>query len=234
LNTTKVFLNCLRCENRNPFRVEEGRRSPYLYVPSSWEEYCKSVSRNRRKYLKSNSQNRLKKASEYSIELIDENSDSNGIFSIIEKISSKSWKNDVGSSISKDERRKSFYRTFTNDGLKKGWVHVWLLKIEGNYVAFEYYLRSRKTYAAIRSDYDKNFAYYHPGENLKIAVLKHMCDDETLDEFDFGGNAAPYKLNWTKKIRKHVNLLIGNRTLLGRSILFSKNYIRPLINVLKS
>ena len=144
------------------------------------------------------------------------------------KISDASWKYDSGSAISQVPPVTRFYRKFTEIALKQDLIVLWFLDINGEKVAFDYYLKDSGRLSGIRSDYDKSYGDYYPGDNIKLELLKQMFADPEMQEFDFGGSDYDYKLRWTSNIRKHINLIIGNKNLKGRGLLFAMNYIKPI------
>jgi len=228
---TKAFLQCL-VENRRgtSFAIEDGRQSPYLDIEGTWEDYLKSQLKKRRNYIKSECINRLtKKTEQHAIIHITDAKDFDNLFSQMLDISSRSWKQESGTAIGQVKSQYLLYKTFTPIALRNGWVEIWMLEINNKKVAFDYHLTLNNIHSLIRSDFDSEFNWYHPGENLKIASLKELFSRGVKSQLDLGGSPAPYKLRWADKIRRHLSITVACKSPRGRSALFLKSTVRPII-----
>jgi CelD/BcsL family acetyltransferase involved in cellulose biosynthesis len=118
---------------------------------------------------------------------------------------------------------------FTPIGLENSWVSLYILEIEGTAVAFEYFLRFNNRYSLIRCDYDRDYSYYSPGNSLRLLALRDMLCFNQQVEYDLGGDAYSYKLEWAERIRPHLTLTVGNKTAKGRIVMMAKNTIIPYV-----
>ena len=228
LNQTKLLQQYFDQHRSFMTHSEPGHQSPYLSTHDSWNGYLESLSRNRRRYLKNRLCKRLEKAESFHIHKATADDDPEELHNWMLKISDASWKYDSGSAISQVPPVTRFYRKFTEIALKQDLIVLWFLDINGEKVAFDYYLKDSGRLSGIRSDYDKSYGDYYPGDNIKLELLKQMFADPEMQEFDFGGSDYDYKLRWTNNIRKHINLIVGNKNLKGRGLLIAMNYIKPI------
>lgn len=229
---TRAFLNYLG-KNNVPCNIAEGLMTPYLDVTGTWDDYLASLSSNRRKFLRGRCLSRMEKAEQHSIECITTAAEFERIYPIMLDISAKSWKGAGGTAIGQVEAAYDFYRYFTPIALENGWAEIWLLMVNNKYAAFEYYFRSKNMIIGSRTEFDEEFGYYHPGENLKIANLKGLFARGRRFQLDFGGDSMPYKLKWTSSIKRHLTITVSRGTLLGKATILWKNTLVPLISRMK-
>ena len=229
IETTDRIVSYLSENHSNGFVKLPSKKSPYIETTGSWEDYLKAQSRNRRRFLKNRIDKKLAECDDYTIELIRSSENYEKIEEAILKISESSWKAETGSSITMVEKQKKFYREFTPLGLDHGWVHIWMMTVNSEPVAFEYYLNHSGSYSGIRSDYDQRFAGFYPGDAIKRDILKFLFASEKHREYDMGGVITPYKMRWTSTVRDHSNIMIGGQSLKGKALVFAMKNIRPLV-----
>jgi CelD/BcsL family acetyltransferase involved in cellulose biosynthesis len=230
LETTRRFMSFLR-EGKSVagIRIEDGLQSPYLLTEGSFENYWKSFPEKRRKYLERMCIRRLEKAGSHEISQIKDSEQFLKFMPTMFEISRKSWKSATDDHIIAESPQGRFYNGFTPIGIDRGLVTLYTIKVDGRLIGFEYLLTCNHEYSLIRCDYDEDFKYYSPGNNLRIAIVRDLFGEDHICEYDLGGDAYPYKLDWCDSIRKHIKVMIGNNTLRGKAIMFAKNKALPFL-----
>jgi len=226
---TKGFLSYLQ-ENQLAHNIADGFQAPYLDISGTWEEHLESMSGKRRRFIRRECIRKLESAEDYSFELITSPADWDRTLKAMLEVSGRSWKADNGTAIGQVQGAIDFYTMFTPVALERDMVRIWLLKINGQYAGFDYYLHWKTSNTGVRSDYDKDFAFYHPGENLKLAILKNLFDEGRLCQFDFGGVPSNYKTKWAREIRRHLTVTVPRGNLLGKAIMLWKNRLAPMFS----
>jgi len=226
---TRDFLAYLD-KHRMVANVSDGFMAPYLDVSGTWDDHLKTMSGKRRRFIRRECIRKLESAEEYSLEYIKTPEEWERVFKAMLHISSRSWKQDIGTAIGQVQGAVDFYTMFTPTALERDMVRIWLLKINGRYAGFDYYLHWKTSNTGVRSDYDKDFAFYHPGENLKLAMLKHLFDKGEPCQFDFGGVPSNYKTKWARQIRRHLTVTVPRGNLLGKAIMLWKNRLSPMFS----
>lgn len=235
IGTTQRYIELLRDRrNKHIFRVddEDALRSPYVLTEGTWEGYLSSLPKKRQKYLTRMCLKRLEKAESFEFLKITTREQFEGFVPTMFDISAESWKASVNRHLKADSPVGKLYINFTPIGLKHNWVAIYVIKVNGETIGFEYLLSCNNKYTLIRCDYKEGHKYYSPGNNLRIAILKDLYSRKHVSEYDFAGSDYPHKLEWTNKIRKHVTITVGNRNLRGKAILFAKNTILPAFSSL--
>ncbi len=206
--------------------MEPGYQSLYLSVEGSWDNYWKSLSRKWRTNFKRYSLERQETVKSFEVNHIRTESEGAEFFPEMFNISKKSWKAPFESHLVPDSPLGRLYSNFTPIGLRQGWIYIPNLKINGSYVGYVYFLHHNGKYVGIRAEFDEDFKSCSPGNNLHLAIIKGLFNSGQICEYDMGPE-APYKKNFCDKIKKHVTILVGNKNIRGRWILFTKNYIMP-------
>jgi CelD/BcsL family acetyltransferase involved in cellulose biosynthesis len=210
-------------------RVVDGRQSPFMAISGTWDDYLASLNSARRGYIKNECIKRLSKAKTHSLYRLHSAQDAENVFVVMYDVSGRSWKEAGGSAIGQLTAMQKFYELYTPVALRLGHIDVWVLEIESVIAGFDCCLTLGNNYSGIRSDYDIQFKYYHPGENLRIAVIKRLFDSGMPGEYDMGGDAALYKTKWATGIRRHLNVSIANNTWRAKGIDFSRHKLKPFL-----
>ncbi len=233
LEVTARFAETLReCKADGSFQIEDGLQSPYMFTQGSFEDYWNSLPDKRRKHLERMSVKRLEKAGDYEISSVRSSKQFQEFMPAMFEISRRSWKSASDDHLQISDPEGRFYSSFTSAGIDLGLVALYTISIEGKLAGFEYLLSFNNRYSLIRCDYDEDFKYYAPGNNLRLAILRDLFGKEAVCEYDLGGDAYPYKLEWCDRIRSHVTMTIAGNSLLGRAIMVAKNKIMPSLRKL--
>jgi len=226
---TRTFLSHLT-KHELAHNIADGFMAPYVDISGTWAEHMESMSAKRRRFIRRECERKLESAEEFSFELVTRPEDWDRTFEAMMDVSSHSWKADNGTAIGQVQGAIDFYTMFTPIALERDMVRIWLLKINGQYAGFDYYLHWKTSNTGVRSDYNKEFAFYHPGENLKLAILKHLFDQGEPCQFDFGGVPSNYKTKWANQIRRHLTVTVPRGNLLGKAIMLWKNRLSPMFS----
>ena len=227
---TKRYMDYLNSpENRRSFYTEPGFQCLYLNIRGTWEDYWKSLSSKWRTNFKRYSLERLKKVESFEINHVRTEAEGAAFFPEMFDISQKSWKASVESHLVPDSPLGRLYDKFTPIGLRRGWVYIPNLKINGSYAGYVYFLNHNNRYVGIRAEFDQEFKSCSPGNNLHLAIIKSLFESGQICEYDMGPD-APYKRNFCDKVKRHVTIFVGNKNTKGRWIMFSKNRLMPMWN----
>ncbi len=210
--------------------VVDGFLAPYLDISGTWEDHLKTMSAKRRRFIRRECIHKLESAGEHSFEYINGPGDWERVYEAMLHVSSRSWKQGIGTAIGQVQGAMDFYSMFTPVALERNMVRICLLKIKGEYAGFDYYLSWKNSYTGVRSDYDKDFAFYHPGENLKLAMLKHLYEKDEPCLFDFGGVPTNYKTKWARQIKRHLTVTVPRGNLLSKGVMLWKNRLSPMFS----
>jgi CelD/BcsL family acetyltransferase involved in cellulose biosynthesis len=131
------------------------------------------------------------------------------IFGELVETSARSWKRTLSRDLKSRPDLQAFLLDFGGTMGDRAPFEVWILRIDGTVAAFDYYLRSRNTLSLMRTDFDPAFKYFSPGNNLRYHILADLFTRDRAWEYDMGGQAHPYKLEWADRIRPHHTVTVS-------------------------
>jgi CelD/BcsL family acetyltransferase involved in cellulose biosynthesis len=197
---TALLLNRLR-QWKWKVGIEEYQQSPFLSLPSSWEQLLENLSPSFRQTVRRKIR-KIEGMKNVTMKIV---TDPSCIDAIVD-VSRESWQHDVGTSMASSEQILGFYTPIIHAAARDGTLCCAVMEVDGEPAAFEFNLIHRNTLYNFKLGFKKKFSELSTGIVLKAFLLKEILDgnaDIQLTEYDFMGSAEPYKLNWTKSIRYH-------------------------------
>jgi CelD/BcsL family acetyltransferase involved in cellulose biosynthesis len=188
---------------------------PYIPISDSWEEFLKSKSSKFRK-TRRNIMNRIQRLekvdlSYYSREVHPDISED------LIQLSKKSWKHREGIALSSRPEVMNFFSDLTSVAAKLGWLHLWILRLEGNPIAMEYDLMDGDKIYALRADFDESYKEFSPGSFLEYHIIEDAFEKK-FQEYNTGPGIREYKMHWTNSVRENGGLSICNANYKGKSL----------------
>jgi CelD/BcsL family acetyltransferase involved in cellulose biosynthesis len=211
--------------------LERASQNPFVPLSGTWSGFMESKSQRFRKTYR-NVTNRVQRLG--NIEVICElNNDSGTVMDSVLAVSAKGWKHQEGLAITSSTEARRFFERLTDIGARKGWLMVWLLRLDGVPIAMEYDLVSGKTVYALRSDFDERYKEHSPGSYLEYEIMKRLLADGFV-EYNTGPGLNAYKLKWTNTAREHVRMHLFGKTARGRWCQASETVFIPMIKRVKA
>jgi len=227
---TRAFLELIDRRNQTyPSQISASLRSPYLLTGGTFDDYWNSLPDKRIKFLERMCYRRLEKAESYGFGKIETVEQWEAFLPSMFATSEKSWKGMEGTQLRPGGSDARLYMSFTPLALERDWVSIHTLSIDGKVIGFEYLLKYGNRYALTRCDFDMEYKYYSPGNNIRLHILEYLYDRPDTCEYDLCGDDYDYKLEWADRIRPHISVTVGNRTLRGQTVLWAKNRLLPAI-----
>jgi len=200
--------------------------SPYIPVQGNWEEYFRSRSRNLRSKL-NRVRNLYKRAGDYKIVKYTEGNMEQAMNELLQ-VSKKTWKYKAGTAIASSPETTGFFSTLAESLSRKGWLDIWILKLNGTPIASAYNMKYKKKVYASKMGYDEDYKHLSPSEFLNAEAIKDAFENSML-EFNWLGKADTYKMKWTSFCREHQKYVVFNNTLAGKALyLFEANIVARL------
>jgi CelD/BcsL family acetyltransferase involved in cellulose biosynthesis len=119
-----------------------------------------------------------------------------------------------------------FYRALARHAAACGMLRLWLLRLDGRVIAFQFALEHDRRYLLLKPAYDESIGECSPGQLLMQDVLDD-CQRRGLAEFDFLGPDMPWKRDWTDTTRPHAWLFVF-RGARGHALHALKFRLQPL------
>uniref|UniRef100_C6DZW3 Putative cellulose biosynthesis (CelD) protein n=1 Tax=Geobacter sp. (strain M21) TaxID=443144 RepID=C6DZW3_GEOSM len=193
-----------------PVRLFSSYDSPFLEVRGGWQQFISSRSQRVRKTLR-NIANTMERSG---VVEVSEVTDWDGYMSVREdvlRIARNSWTHRVGDSLA-HPLNGPFFEELAYGAAKAGWLSLWLLRLDGKAVAFEYHLRGCGKEHALRGSYDEEFHRLSPGAFLETEILKRIFSEpHVVERYDFGGSFDDYKKRWSDSSLDHATICAFNK-----------------------
>lgn len=207
------------CEQLGLYMHELIRKFSTVKLPDTHEAYLKLLSRDGRKQIRRRTR-RLKELHDVELVYCDCQSKLPQLLSSLFVLHRRRWES-VGQAGGFVRRppMKRFYESFAPEALRKGWLRLYALKVDGVVKAVQYGYAYGGVLSALQDGCDLSFSGI--GNVLRNLVIK-ACIEDGLCECDFLGGFTDHKHRLGAEPREGYDLFIGRMTLKNR-LLFWKN-----------
>jgi len=184
--------------------------APYIQLPSTWNEYYRSLSRNRRDIVRK-LRNTMRKTG--SVEVVTcKEEDLEPYLSRFFDLHQRRWQSVSGGRWFSDARTRAFYQDVTGRFARKGWLYFSCLSLDGGLahgkLCYVYGGRLQSGLVARDLRYPK----YSLGAFHTIHAIRYAIDNG-LREFDLGRGDEAYKFHWAKSARRCLEVLVVRRSI---------------------
>jgi CelD/BcsL family acetyltransferase involved in cellulose biosynthesis len=197
------------------WRVAGHERSPYLVLEGTWEAFFRSRSQRFRKTCRS-IENRIHRRGALTVEEHRSVDPDGPVFRDLLEVSLASWKADRGVALATMDGMPRFFHELTRRASARGWLRLWVLRLEGRAVATEYQIGANGSVHALRADYDASLADLSPGAYLNLEIVRRLFEAPDLHVYDMGPGLNEYKLRWASGAHDLVTLEFYAPTVSGR------------------
>jgi len=125
------------------------------------------------------------------------------------------WKGAHGSPIKNDPRTLRFYTELAESEAGAGRFALYLLRLDGRLVAFEYSLRAEGRIDLLKPSYDPELSKFSPGNVLRYKVLQFEVEAGEVDSYHLG-RASDWKRLWVSEADDLCRLRVYRRSLRAR------------------
>jgi CelD/BcsL family acetyltransferase involved in cellulose biosynthesis len=192
--------------------------SPYVTVTSTWETFWEGKSQRFKKTFRS-VRNRLEKAGAVSVEEHRAVPAEGGLFAEVLELSLRSWKGPRGLAMASMPAMPEFFGALTTRASARGWLRLWMLRLDGRAVAYEYQIEAEGRVHGLRADFDAGLpGDLSPGAYLNGHIVRALFDCETVHEYDMGPGDNEYKSRWATGSHDMLRLRLFHPGLYGLSL----------------
>ncbi len=208
-----------------PVGVWESLQSPYVALSYSYE---KLENRLKAKF-KANLHRRHKRLCEKGAVTLEKVTGGYYVKQRLQQgyaLEQRGWKGRGGTAISQDDKTLGFYTDLAQIASDAGYLSLYLLRLNGRPIAFQYGLAYGDRYYLLKPAYDETLKECSPGQLLMSWVLND-CIKRGLSEFDFLGPDMPWKREWADRTRRHDWLFVFSPSPFGRALQSYKFKLLP-------
>ncbi len=188
-------------------------------LPANYEEYLGSLARRHRSNVK-RQEKRLAAEHRINFRICRNETDRQELLDALFYLHRQRWESvgQEGSFVRRPPMER-FYRCFSAEALKRGWLRILALEVDGSIQAVQYGYVYGKTFYSLQEGYDPQ-AIKGVGNVLRNRAIQ-TCIQEGLSEYDFLGEFSDHKRHWEARARQGADLLIGRKSLKNQ-LLFCK------------
>ena len=208
-----------------PVGTWESQRSPYLPLPSSYDELLEGMSSSFRANLRRR-RRRLEKMGAVSVERVTGGDDLQARLEEGFAIERSGWKGKNGTAILQDRRTYGFYTDLAHSAAARNYLSLFFLKLNGRSIAFHYGFTYGGIYYMPKLGYDETLKECSPGLVLLEEIIKD-CIGRGVKEFDFLGLDGEWKTQWSSRMRRHDWLYIFRDSRFGHALQAAKFKLLP-------
>jgi len=111
------------------------------------------------------------------------------------------WSARGGSTALRGAKVVAFHEEVTRLALERGWLRLFVLRLDGKPVAALYGFRYRDAFSFYQSGFDPSYSRYSVGQATVALTIKHAIE-EGATEYDFLHGDERYKFNWARQVRE--------------------------------
>ena len=91
-----------------------------------------------------------------------------------------------------------------------GALRLGLLEQDGQVIAVQIWIVANGSATVVKLAHDEAFKPLSPGTVLTARMIRHLIDEERVNELDFGRGDDAYKALWTTARRQRIGLVLAN------------------------
>ena len=203
-------------------------RSPFVALEGSYDDYERSLSKNRRKGLRRNMR-ALEREGTLTFEIEDGREDLEASLRDAFAIEASGWKGRRGTAMASRAETLQFYSDLARRSAARSWLRLAFLRLDGQPLAFDLALAHGGSWYSLKSGYEDAAAHLGPG-NVLLAMLLRRCYEDGFERFELLGDVDSFKLSFANRVRDLGWLGAFSRSPSGRaeaSVVKAREHIRP-------
>ena len=130
-------------------------------------------------------------------------------------LEAQGWKAFTGTPVKADPRASRFYSELARRAGAYGQLALYLLRVDGELVAFRYCLRGGDRIDSLKTGFAPAFARYSPGLLSQLLVARREIEEGGTRTMHVGQPSA-HKLRWATGVRPLATLEVYSRSVRGR------------------
>jgi len=177
--------------------------SPWLPITSTWGDFEKSISSDRR-YTLRRARKRAEDLGKVHLEIMTPREDEvAGLLDELFIVEGSGWKRRAGTSLQMNGRLRKFFHLYSAHMAREGKLRFGVMRIGGATVAAQLAVESANRYWVLKVGFDEAFARCSPGILLMHESLRYAYEKYLL-AFEFLGSNEPWIRMWTERIHTYI------------------------------
>lgn len=185
----------------------------YLPLPATFDAYLAGRSSKFRNHLR-RMEKKLAATGPLAMITAGVDLDTEAAFEALLAVEAASWKHAHGTAITAVPHQAAFYRALVRDMAAAGALHLTLLTLGGETIAYNLGLVYRGEYAYLKTSYVESLKPLGPAVVLRARLIERLIA-EGVTALDFPAEPYAWESQWTSDHRPHQSIVVYNRTLRG-------------------
>jgi len=187
-----------------------------MVLDGPWDAFRARLPKNFQRDLP-RKQRQLEKQGKLELEILDTPGPALGAaLDICYEVETLGWKGSDGSPIKSDPQTLRFYTELAQSLAARGRFALYLLRLDGKIIAFEYSPRGGGHIEMLKLSFDPAFDKQSPGQVLRMMLLRHELERGDIRYYHLG-RASEWKLRWATETAPLCTLRIYGKTLRARA-----------------
>jgi CelD/BcsL family acetyltransferase involved in cellulose biosynthesis len=186
-----------------------------------WELFERSVSKNLRR---DGQDKRLAALGTLTFQVVTGGDDLTRVLPECLELEARGWKGVEGAPINADPRTARFYGQLARGAGRAGNLALYLLRLDGRLIAFEFCLRGGSRIECLKISYDETLARLSPGTVLRMHLLRHEIETGSMASYHLGRPSA-WKQRWATEVKPLGTLRLFAPTLRGRATHLARTHL---------
>lgn len=192
----------------------------FVRMAGSWDGFRKTLSRNvtsdvPRKLRK------LEKLGRLDFEIVTSGPSLRPILDECLQLETRGWKGVYGKPIVTDPATHRFYTSLAKSLGARNRFALYLLRLDGRIIAFEYCIRHRGRIDMLKLSFDPELSQLSPGSVLRWLLFQHEIEAGVIRSYHLGNprvgpRGSTWKLRWATDVVPLCALRIYNRNVVGK------------------
>jgi len=209
-----------------PAGLWRSHGSPVLDLPASEEELDRRLSSQLRATVRRR-RRRLAELGELTFGRRDRDESLEELRDCFE-LERNGWKGRDGTACFQDREALDFYLRLASLAARRGWLALYLLRLDGKPIAFQYGLVHGGVFNLLKLSFDERLAKWSPGLVLQDEVVRD-CMARGLRRCAYLGGDEPWKRRWASGAVEHFWLFVFRDDLRGRLLRRAKFDWAPVV-----
>lgn len=179
-----------------------GGECPFLSSPTTWDEYLKSRSSQRRYDLR-RARRRVSEQGVIEFRFLAPTPDElNTLLELVFDVEASGWKGRSGSAMVRRPLLRDFFSRYARRASGAGNLRLCFLMLEGRPLAVEIAVEASKSFWVLKVGYDEHWANCSPGLQLMTECIRFAME-RGIPTHEFLGSAEPWIQPWASGTRRY-------------------------------
>jgi CelD/BcsL family acetyltransferase involved in cellulose biosynthesis len=208
-----------------PRRRIERMMSPFITTTGSWADYRATISTKKFREIRRRRRRLAEQHGPVAYEVVDGAGSWRESLEIGLALEASGWKGEAGTAVESAADTAAFYRDVAEWAAREKMLEVGVLRAGDRPIAFDLAIFGGTRVWLLKTGFDHELSRYAPGQIIRHDAIE-AAFERGLDSYEFAGESAPWKEDWTDTARAIVTIDAHARSLIGRATLLAARATR--------